>query len=101
MNDDFYLDYDVEDCPACGGEGVCWDAHFDAIICTECGGSGLKLRRKRNRFKIDPDMKKPKRYYYCRYCGKRYDSAYMAELCFQQDMVKIEKSQDNDNTLNS
>jgi len=92
MNDDSYLGYYVDECPACGGEGVCWDPHFDVIVCTECGGSGLKLRRKPNRFKIDDNMKPPKKYYYCRHCGKRYESQFMADLCFDQDMVNIQKS---------
>jgi hypothetical protein len=31
-------------------------------------------------------MKKRKKYYYCRYCGKRYDTFAMAEICFDLDM---------------
>jgi uncharacterized protein (UPF0212 family) len=30
--------------------------------------------------------KTSKRYFYCRHCGNRFDSYYMAEICFDLDM---------------
>ena len=31
-------------------------------------------------------MLKKRKYYYCRHCGKRFNSFYMADICFQLDM---------------
>ena len=35
-------------------------------------------------------MKRRKKRYYCRYCGKKHDSFAMAELCFDLDMKQLQ-----------
>jgi len=37
-------------------------------------------------------MKKKIKYYYCRHCGKRFTSPYMAEICFDLDMKILKYS---------
>ena len=50
MHDDAFLEWDIIDCPACDGEGVVYDIHFNIGICFECNGTGLIVHRKRNPF---------------------------------------------------
>jgi len=57
MYDDYYREVTVEDCPVCAGEGVVWDDHFDQMICTECNGTGLLIKRNPNKFKDNDHLR--------------------------------------------
>jgi len=36
-------------------------------------------------------MKRKIKWYYCKYCGKRWREYYLAELCFKVDMENLER----------
>ena len=40
-------------------------------------------------------MKKAKKKYYCRYCGKKFDTFCMAEICFDLDMKILQNEKKN------
>lgn len=35
--------------------------------------------------------KKPRRKHTCKHCGKEWDEDYLADLCFKDDMYRLEK----------
>lgn len=57
MYDDYYREVTVEDCPVCSGEGLVWDNHFEQMICTECNGTGLLIKRTPNKFKDNDHLR--------------------------------------------
>lgn len=40
-------------------------------------------------------MKKTAKKYYCRHCGKKFNSFYMADICFMLDLKKLEYENNN------
>lgn len=44
-------------------------------------------------------MKKKTYYYYCKYCGTKWNSKFLADLCFETDMKLLinQKPKENEN----
>jgi len=40
-------------------------------------------------------MSKKPRKYYCRFCGKEFDTLYMAHICFQLDIKLLQNDKHN------
>jgi DnaJ-class molecular chaperone len=47
MYDDFYREVDIENCQICGGEGLVSGANLEEVICPECHGTGLLIKKKK------------------------------------------------------
>jgi hypothetical protein len=45
-------------------------------------------------------MKKTAKKYYCRHCGKKFNSFYMSEICFMLDIKKLEYENKIDLSVN-